>query len=270
MSILANQIITLENIDSIVHTVDIGTYTENTPINNLLERSLLKRYEFTHSASAFKTHTLTITLTDVTNVSLICVKDSRNISAAPIVLKDSGGISQTIDNLQSSESRRIIDGISYNTVTYNFDEVSDVKTIEVQFFTQSSSPVSDEDCTISGLYVSQNSENIKIKPTSLGYTFKTQGVKKRTHGGQVIASRNISYMVAKFTATATDETDVIQKYFNLNYESSVSEPLIFIPQAGENIMLYGTQAIPNTTKCLLAKNGTDWLYETSFTIEEEL
>ena len=57
----------------------------------------------------------------------------------------------------------------------------------------------------------------------------------------------------------------------LNAKSGTSEPIIFIPQAQSNTMIYGTQKKPATISQVLAKDkDNDWYWTAAFEIEEEL
>ena len=76
-------------------------------------------------------------------------------------------------------------------------------------------------------------------------------------------------MVPAFTTTATKETDLINKYIDINYVSSTSEPVIFIPVETQGFIVYGSQKKPNSSKPVEALDSGEWKYETDFRLEEE-
>ena len=268
MSILYTNNNVISNISSITHTVDTGTVTSETALSNIAKRSILGGYQFTCTDSA--THTIEITfdeLMGIDAVSLLGWSGVGSLQNLEIEVKNNSDTTiGTLNEAGVDTSRRRY--ISETNLTdwiwdVNFS-INPVKKFVITFDT--SSGISAR----LGILGGWNETELQIKPSSLNYKFESQGIKQRTTGGQIVASKNNSYMQSSFTTTATKETDVVDKYFNINYQSSISEPLIFIAQQDENIMLYGTQQKPNSTRCLLAKDGVEWLYETSFSIEEEL
>jgi hypothetical protein len=259
---------------SITHTEDdpSDSFTAITSVDKVANRSLLDSYRFTATGAIFSpsAHTITINLSsDMETMSAFAIMNYSYLrfSISSFTLKDLNGFEITRSNEVETTQVRYVNGVRRETNVYTFDAISTVREIEIEFINTEPSP-SDEQFEIGRFYAGQ-AIDINIKPSSLNYSFKALGEKVRTDYGQVYANENNSYMLAKFTSTATKESTVVSDYFNLNYISANSDPIIFIPQETEDILLYGTQEKTNVTKCLMAKDDNEWTYETSFQLEEE-
>lgn len=274
-----------DNVTATSHTVTgSASFTPITGISKSLNRSILDAYEYNSGPVAGSgTHVLTYTSAG----SLIRFSDYDYLMIASLgnhfaesgttnfnsfkITTQSGTYDTNAESTPVTYRKRVVDGRYLWDVVYILpkSELYDLNNVNISEIQCITSAASNQDMALGALFIGK-AKDIDIKPSTLNYKFKTQGTKKRTLGGQIDASKNSSYMTSSFTTTATVEPEVISDYFDINYQSSISEPLIFLPQEQEKIILYGTQEKPNNTRCLLAKNGTDWLYETSFSIEEEL
>lgn len=270
MSKLIQKSVFDNNIASTAHTASSGTVTAVRPLANIYDRSVLKAYEFSESHTGLTTHTITITLTNTASIKSLALLDmsSTNLGLQSITFKNSGSAVISVTNEQLTTRTREIESLTLVTNVYTYDPIPNVKSIEIAYLIADSTG---DTMQIGGVMAAEDAIDFNIKPKTLKYQFAAQGNKKRTEGGQIVASKNNSYMKASFTTTATSETDVINNYFDINYTSSVSEPIIFIPKEGEGILLYGTQEKLNSTSMIEAKDDAsgDWCYETQFNLEEE-
>lgn len=259
------------NVSSVTHTSTTGTITAVTNLSNIYDRARLKSYQYTISTTG-PTHTITITMTNTVTMSSFAILNFstlyNTLPAATITLKDSVDATITKTNEVELTSTRSVQGVSYTDYLTFFDTEANVKKIEISFLT---TETSGSTLSIGTIYAGVDFD-IDIKPNSLGYTFGADGDKQRTDGGQIIASQNNSYLKAKFTVAAELESAVRSNHFNLNYVSSVSEPIIFVPQTSGSIILYGTQEKTNSSKPVMKNDGDanpEWYYETSYQLEEE-
>lgn len=270
MSIIAyKNRITDEFVSSTSHSVSSGTLTATTSIDKAHNRSIMDAYIYENTTGT--THTIDFNLSGagtVLNVGVIAIlgikADATTAPNTKVQILHSAFTTYDTGTTPNIQRERYINGELY------FDQ------IWITNGTTLGNPsrfriiiTGHTDGEIGSLYLG-DAVDINVAPRSLRYQFETQGEKTRTEGGQIISSRNSSFMEASFSTTATNETDVIEKYFDINYQSSISEPIIFIPQNDENIVLYGTQKKPNVTRALEGRRNNQWLYETSFNIEEEL
>ncbi|MCW8961218.1 MAG: hypothetical protein OQK29_06620 [Ignavibacteriaceae bacterium] len=261
-----------DNIASTSHTVSSSSVTADTPLDNIFDRSVVKRYDFT-SGSTSLTHTLTINLTDAVSATRFYMPSfiHQNLTSffvPTIKLYDSSLALLTSVNTPLITTVRTINGEYYRNFIYSFDE-SDIKRVELSF-TNSTSLSS----YIGLVYLGEHLD-LNVSPSSVNYSFGSQGNKQRTQGGQVIAGTTNAYMKASFRTTVKKESEQVSDYFNLNYNSSTGKPIVFIPNespadANNAILLYGTQERLNSSKMVVGKKDNEWLYETQFSIEEEL
>lgn len=272
MSLIINQNLLKDNVSSVTHTENetFGSFVANTPLSSLYDRSTRSAYEFTTSGAIYdpETHVITINLTDTVTISSLSLLN--HTATAFFQWHDfklySGATERTISNETSYTYNLNRSGVAsgddelYTVKT--FDPVS-INKIEIYFWTTASF-----DYKIGEVYAGVYNE-INIKPSSLLYTFASQGVKLKSEGNQVYAERNQSYMEVSFTTTATKETNVVSSYFNINYESSISEPLIFVPDSGQDIVLYGTQEKCASIRAIQGKKDNEWLYEATYKLVEE-
>jgi|GEM_PF-5250967 hypothetical protein len=261
---------------TITHTTSSGTITEITDPENIANRAVLNGYEYSISTPNSGTSTITIGWTNpdyptCSAVGLIGLYSDIDESAN-ITIKTYNSSLVLVDTITTiaAQRTRIINDLEYNDFLFTFDE-QEVRQIKIEYDNSITVTLPQINPYIGKVYVGKTLD-VDVKPSSIKYSFGTQGDKQRTLGGQIYASTNNSYLRASFTTTAIAETSVVSTYFNLNYIDSISEPLIFAPQSGGNILLYGTQEKPSNTSVTspIGKQDGEWLYETSFQIEEEI
>jgi hypothetical protein len=264
------------------HVDGTPTHTENDPgasftaltsIERLYDRSPETSYDFEPTADIFSPyqHTITIDLDSemptFDTFAILNYSDLRFVLVS-VTFKNSVGTEIPRSNETQIDYERTINGVNKDSKVYLFDQVVGVREIEIVVW--NTEPETDEFFSIGTVFAGNRIE-FGIQAGSLSYSFATQGSKQFTNGGQVVASRNNARLIADFKTTKTPETTVVSDFFQLNYDASVSEPLIFIPQTSESILIYGTQKKPNRTVILPARDtdSGEWLYQTIFQIEEE-
>ena len=255
------------NVSSVTNVPNIGTLVNVTDINKIYNRSILDNYQFTNNSS-FATYTLTINLTDTIDaegIAILGVLPSITISSVEFFFDAVKGS----DCTEITTRERIIEGIPHKDYVYSLD--SDIAGSANKIVISYSDPnLSTDTGYFSSVYVGEKLLELDISPTSLRYSAGSNGTKIRTDGGQIVASEPSSWQKVSFFTTATEETSVISDHFNVNQTSSINSPLVFVPQSGKDVLIYGTQEKTNSTRTLLGKKNNEWLYETQFQLEEEL
>lgn len=274
-SILYKDVVHSGKVDTITHTSTSGTVTAVTSINNALTRSFLQSYEYTISGLYSGTSTIQLNLTSpYPSVSSLAIVGSYQYIAYNQNLRiELLNISDTVlyaTGVPTSRTR-YVNGETIRDSVWIFDAVNSVAKIKIIYDDQYEvlSPLINP--KIGKIFVGDYFD-IDVKPSTLKYTFSSEGEKVRTDGGQIYAAQNNSYLKTSFTCTPQLQSEVVSNHFDLNYFSSVSEPIIFLPQTSGDIIFYGTQEKPCTSRPAMKNSGEsspEWYLETSFQLEEE-
>lgn len=259
---------TIQDGVTVVHTVDSGTLTPDTDIKNIINRSPSKSYDFTTTGIG-QQHTIEFTFPDSLSTSSgLCV---AIISAYRVIvnlraeiIKPDGSVADTLSTPNSYSSKNI-GGEVFRKFVFRSDSPYTYKKIRIKFQTGANN------YSIGKVFIG-DAVKVDIQPKSLRYSFDSIGSKLRSDGGAISGEINTVYLKASFTTTATPESKVIRQYFDINYKSSDVGSVLFVPSDGETIIVYGPQSSLNSSSIpnLARDSSSDWLYETSFSIEEEL
>lgn len=266
--ILSNNQINQNNVSSITHTESGGTITELTDIENIIDRSVVNDYQFTFT-SIFNTKTLTINLSnsvDIDGVAVMGMKTDGDINSIGLF---SGGTLLSNCTEITRQTRtvegKVVDDFIWSA---NSDVGGLCNRIVITWVNENTGTG-----YIGNVFAGKSLYDFCVKPT-VNYNPEVSGTKERTEGGQVIGTHNGSYRVVTFQSIALPSTFFTSKLNNLNSDSGVSLPLVFVPLETDQLLLYGTQKKPFSLKTVIAKGEDDnqeikWLQEASFTIEEE-
>jgi hypothetical protein len=256
---------------SVSHLVQPGVVlTQETSDKNLYHRSQTKSYRFRVNSQVIPPdiNRITVFLDDnMPTINTLAFLMTRGVALPGFKLQDASGNNLSVSNINQYIFKRYYNDLTFHSYLFTFDSLSGVRRVVFEFPLTSTNPQTVYE--IGTVYAGKRLES-EIHPKSMKISFGAQGSKQRTRGGQISADKNNSYMNLDFKAVAKPLSFVSENYFDLNYQASVSEPIIFIPELKKDVLLYGTQKKPCEANCVEAKNSDqEWYYETKFSLEEE-
>lgn len=234
-------------------TVASGTKIDITSPDLLLNRSIDDKYRFNLSA------TTTVTITIGVSGGLRC--------AGLLSCNNIGSLSADVSHDHRLVKIRSILPTNVRDQILVYDNLVAHSDIEFSFTGFVG------DCEIGAAWFS-NGVDVDVKPTQR-YNAEDTGEKTRTQGGQIITSEGELYETYECTLaplkTSECRSTGTTNIYEFNRFCKTTEPLIFIPEMGDNVHIYGTQKKPVSYRQVQdGKNGGEWLWECGLSLTEEL
>lgn len=254
---------------SIAITSGGGSITSEVGHSNLFSRSVTDAVTFNKSVGGDVIE-LDFTFNDSVIIKLISILGfSNEFDVTSVTFKNGGVLVTSLTNDQGINNTRWVTDKFLKDYVYTWDNNITVDQVIIEFDVSSSAL----DLRFGSFYAGDKL-SIDIEP-KLVYTTQDFSKKDRTNGGLVISNQYSTVRSVKFKSTVIATPTMFAITSNsptlLNAKAGASEPIIFIPMAQNNTIIYGSQKKPCVITQVLGKdNANEWFWAASFEIEEEL
>lgn len=264
-----------EDLTSITHSVNSGTFTSLTDEEDIFTRSPSDSYYF-ESDPFGQTHTLLLEYSSnktIRDVVLLAVSDF--VSAVRYQLLDASNfILFTGEYDGTAQKLRYLFGEPmFDYLWAGMPVTSGVRKIKITFITTTSSKAITNRIGFFG--ISEVPIEFSIAPKSAGFNPEARGSKLETNGGQVHAGTMTTVEAVRFVTRPISEYDLSIGFKKLNQTHSTGTPFVFVPYENSQMFLYCTQTQPAAYRVVEAPpnngpEGPELLFEVSCSFKEEL